>query len=206
MDALILVDLQNDFCPGGALPVPEGDQIMPLVNRLQGHFDLVVATQDRHPAGHGSFAVNHDGGKPGEMAELAGLPQMLWPSHCVEGTPGAEFHPALDTSRIGHVVAKGADPTVDSYSGFFDNGRRNDTGLGGWLRERGIDAVDVCGLALDYCVKFTAIDAARLGFCTSVVVDACRAVDVHAGDGDRALEELRRAGVAIVGERERSGG
>ncbi|HQP33992.1 MAG TPA: bifunctional nicotinamidase/pyrazinamidase [Polyangiaceae bacterium] len=206
MRALILVDLQNDFLPGGALAVRQGDQVIEPANRLQTAYDLVVATQDWHPADHGSFATQHLWRSPGEVIELDGLEQVLWPPHCVQGTFGAELSDAVDRTRIARVFRKGMDPKVDSYSGFFDNGRRNDTGLGGWLRERGIDAVDVCGLALDYCVKFTAIDAARLGFCTSVVVDACRAVDVHAGDGDRALEELRRAGVAIVGERERSGG
>lgn len=205
MRALILVDLQNDFLPGGALAVRQGDQVIEPANRLQAAYDLVVATQDWHPADHGSFATQHLWRNPGEVTCLEGLEQVLWPPHCVQGTWGAELSAELDRTRIARVFRKGMDRKVDSYSGFFDNGRRNDTGMGAWLREQGIDAVDVCGLALDYCVKFTAIDAARLGFRTSVLIDACRAANLHAGDGERAVEELRRAGVAIVGEQERSG-
>ncbi|MDT7602209.1 MAG: nicotinamidase/pyrazinamidase [Acidobacteriota bacterium] len=183
MDALILVDIQNDFCPGGSLAVADGDKIVPVVNELQKHFSLVVATKDWHPPGHSSFAT-------------------LWPPHCVQGTEGAEFVPALDTSRLAHVFLKGTDPAVDSYSGFFDNEHRRSTGLGEYLRAQGVTDVFVCGLATDYCVKFTALDALRLGFQTSVVANACRGVEVTAGDSARAVEEMRAAGAQIIESRD----
>jgi nicotinamidase/pyrazinamidase len=198
MNVLILVDLQNDFVPGGALAVPEGDAIVPLINEILPRFDLVVATQDWHPADHGSFAANHLGRKVYEVIDLAGLPQVLWPVHCVQGTAGAALVPSLDTSRIARVFQKGTDPAVDSYSGFFDNGHRKATGLGDYLRERGVARVYVCGLATDYCVKFTALDAKQLGFETSFIEDASRGVNVKPGDVDRAVEEMRRAGVQIM--------
>ena len=198
MKALILTDLQNDFCPGGALPVPEGDRVVPLANALQDRFDLVVATQDWHPANHGSFAANHPGKRPGDVIELAGLPQVLWPVHCVAGTPGAELHPALGRSRIARVFRKATDPTVDSYSGFFDNGRRRATGLDAYLREQGVGEVYICGLATDYCVKFTALDAVALGLTTWLVEDACRGVELHPGDVARAIDAMRAAGVRLV--------
>ena len=198
MKALILVDLQNDFLPGGALAVPKGDVIIPLANRLQTHFNLVVATQDWHPANHGSFAANHPGKQPYEMIDLHGLMQVLWPVHCVQDTPGAALRADLDRTRITEVFHKGTDPAVDSYSGFFDNGKRKATGLGDWLRSRWIQQVYVMGLATDYCVRATALDARALGFDVWVVQDGCRAVEVKPGDGDRAIAELRGAGCAIV--------
>ena len=198
MNALILVDLQNDFCPGGALPVPEGDLIIPIVNRLQRQFDLVVATQDWHPADHGSFAANHPGKRPGEVIELAGLPQILWPVHCVQDTPGADFHPALDRSAIARVFRKGIDPNIDSYSGFFDNGRRRSTGLGDYLKSHGVRRVCVCGLATDYCVKCTALDAADAGFETCLAEDACRGVNLRPGDVQAAIDQMRQSGVRVI--------
>jgi nicotinamidase/pyrazinamidase len=205
MKALILADLQNDFCPGGALPVREGDQVVPVANRLLRAFDLAVATQDWHPADHCSFAANHPGKRPGDpgkrpgdVIEVAGLRQVLWPVHCVQGTPGAEFHAALDSRRIARVFRKGADPMVDSYSGFFDNARRRATGLGDYLREQGVVEVYVCGLTTDYCVKATALDAVSLGFATRLIEDACRGVDLQPGDIARAIAEMRAAGVGIV--------
>lgn len=198
MKALILVDLQNDFCPGGALPVPEGDAVIPLANALQSRFDLVVATQDWHPPHHASFAASHPGRTPGEVIEVEGLVQVLWPVHCVEGTWGAEFHPALDRTRIAQVFRKGTDPRIDSYSGFFDNGRRHSTGLADYLRQQGATEVFVCGLATDYCVKLTALDAVELGFATRVVLDACRGVDLQPGDVRRAVDEMRSRGVGLV--------
>jgi nicotinamidase/pyrazinamidase len=183
MDALILVDIQNDFCPGGSLAVKEGDEIVPVVNELQKKFDLVVATKDWHPPNHSSF-------------------ESLWPPHCVQNTEGAEFVAGLDTSGIAHTFLKGTDPAVDSYSGFFDNEHKLSTGLGDWLRAQGVTGVTVAGLATDYCVKFTALDALRLGFETTVVADACRGVEVNAGDTERAVEEMRRAGARIVESRE----
>ena len=195
MPALIVTDVQNDFCPGGALAVPEGDRIVPLINRIQPRYDLVVATQDWHPRDHGSFAANHLGRSPGEIIELAGLPQVLWPVHCVQDTPGAEFHPALNLDRVAHVFRKGTDPRIDSYSGFFDNAHRVSTGLGEYLREWGVKEVHICGLATDYCVKFTALDAVALGLETYLLEDACRGVELHAGDVRQAIEEMRRSGV-----------
>jgi nicotinamidase/pyrazinamidase len=195
--ALILVDIQNDFCPGGTLAVPKGDEVVAAANRLIAAAGLVVATQDWHPADHGSFAANHPGKAPFTLAELGGLPQVLWPAHCVQWSAGALFHPGLDTRRIARVFAKGTDAGIDSYSGFFDNGRRKATGLGGWLKAQGVDAVLVCGLATDYCVKATAIDAVGLGFRTTVVEDACRGVGLAANDIPDALAAMRAAGVAI---------
>jgi len=200
MKSLIIVDMQNDFCPGGALPVPEGDRVVEVINRIQPKFDLVVATQDWHPAEHGSFAANHPGRSPGERIELAGLPQILWPVHCVQDTPGAELHPRLDCSRIARVFHKGTDPSVDSYSGFFDNGRRTSTGLGEYLKDQGVTDVYVCGLATDYCVNATALDAVALGFKTYLLEDGCRGVELREGDVQRAIEEMRRQGVVIVRE------
>ena len=198
IDALILVDIQNDFVPGGALSVPEGDQVVPLANRLQQCFDLIVATQDWHPATHGSFATNHVGRKPGDVINLNELPQTLWPTHCVQNTPGADFVPGLDQTRWSKVFPKGARPEIDSYSGFFDNGRRNATGLGDYLRERGATNLYLLGLATDYCVKFTALDARHLGFKTSLIEDATRGVDLKPGDVVRAIKEMKDAGVAVV--------
>ena len=197
MKALIIVDLQNDFCPGGALPVKEGDRIVPLVNALQKSFDLVVATQDWHPPDHLSFASQHHK-PPGEVITLSGLPQVLWPDHCVQGSRGAAFVPGLDTAKMDRVFQKGTDREIDSYSGFFDNGHRKSTGLGDYLKAKGVDEVYIVGLATDYCVKYTALDAAALGFRTHVVDDACRGVELKEGDVARALEEMRRAGVHIT--------
>lgn len=199
MKALILVDLQNDFMPGGALPVPHGDQVIPVANRVQHSFDLVVATQDWHPRDHGSFAANHPGRQPGDVIDLNGLEQVLWPVHCVQETTGAAFAPALDAHRVKRTFRKGTDPAIDSYSGFFDNGQRKSTGLSQYLRDNGVADLYILGLATDYCVKFTALDARRLGFDTHVIEDACRGVELRAGDGRAALEEMSRAEVTIIG-------
>jgi nicotinamidase/pyrazinamidase len=198
MKALILVDIQNDFVPGGALSVPEGDQIVPTVNQLQSGFDLVVATQDWHPANHGSFAANYPGRLPGDFINLNGLPQILWPTHCVQGTPGADFVPGLQRTKWDRVFVKGTDPEVDSYSGFFDNGHRRATGLADYLREKGVTDLYVAGLATDYCVKFTVLDALKLGFKTHLIEDACRGVNLHPGDARRAVDEMKNAGVVVV--------
>lgn len=197
MKALIIVDPQNDFCPGGALPVKEGDQIVPVVNRLQPEFDLVIATQDWHPKNHKSFAGNHQK-KVGEMIELHGLDQILWPDHCVQGTWGAEFVAGLKTERIERIFQKGTDPEIDSYSGFFDNGHQKPTGLGDYLKARGVTDVYLAGLATDYCVKFTALDAVALGFRAHVISDACRGVDLKEGDVEKAVAEMRAGGVAVL--------
>lgn len=196
--ALVLIDLQNDFVPGGALPVARGSEVVPIVNRLQQLFELVVATLDWHPSNHCSFAANHPGKKPGDVMALNGVPQILWPVHCVQNTPGAAFVAGLNTRRVEKVFQKGTEPDIDSYSGFFDNGHRKATGLADYLRSRGTAEVFVVGLATDYCVKFTAIDSVHLGFKTHLIEDACRGVELQPGDVARALEEMRQAGVTIM--------
>jgi nicotinamidase/pyrazinamidase len=198
MNALLLVDIQNDFLPGGALAVPDGDAIIPLANKLQTKFPLVVATQDWHPPNHGSFAANHPGRTPFEQIDLHGLAQILWPVHCVQNTPGAELAPALQREHIAKIFPKGTDPDIDSYSGFFDNGHRRATGLAEWLKTRGVTDIYLCGLATDYCVRFSALDAVSLGFETHLVEDACRGVNLRPGDVARAVEEMRRAGVGML--------
>jgi nicotinamidase/pyrazinamidase len=198
-NALVLVDLQYDFCPGGALAVPHGDQVVTIANRVARRFDLVVATQDWHPREHGSFAANHAGAKPYDVIDLDGLEQVLWPVHCVQGTRGADLHAELDRSRIARVFHKGTDPRVDSYSGFHDNGRRKSTGMGEWLMTQGVTSLYVLGLATDYCVKFTALDGVADGFGVYLVEDGCRAVDLAPGDGERAIESMRAGGVTVIG-------
>ena len=198
MDALILVDIQNDFLPDGALPVPAGDEVISVANRLLSAFEFCVATQDWHPADHGSFAANHSGRQPGDVIDLHGLRQVLWPTHCVQGTSGALLAGELETSRLVKIFRKGMDPTVDSYSGFFDNGHRQATGLGDFLCERQVTDVFVAGLATDYCVKFTTLDARELGFSTHLINDGCRGVDLRAGDIARSLDEMEKAGVRII--------
>jgi nicotinamidase/pyrazinamidase len=200
--ALLLIDLQNDFLPGGALAVPNGHEVIPVANEAQKKFDLIVATQDWHPPDHGSFAANHPGKQAGEVIDLAGLPQILWPAHCVQGTPGAEFAPGLDRSRWTAVFTKGTDPAVDSYSGLFDNGRRRSTGLGNFLKGRGITDVYVMGLATDYCVKWTALDAVEFGFQVILIADGCRGVDLRPGDSESALAAMRTSGVQIISSKE----
>jgi nicotinamidase/pyrazinamidase len=198
MRALLLIDLQYDFCPGGALAVARGDETIPVANRLMPGFSTIVATQDWHPPDHGSFAVNHPGKQPYEVGELAGLPQVLWPAHCVQGTRGAELHRQLDRNLLTEVFRKGTDPQIDSYSGFYDNGHRKSTGLGDWLKARDITDLVILGLATDYCVKFTALDARQLGFAVTVVTDGCRGVDIDPGDSDKAFAEMRAAGATLV--------
>jgi len=200
MKALILVDIQNDFLPGGALAVPDGDQVIAPANALidRGRFDLIVATQDWHPRDHGSFAANHPGKKIYDKIDLNGLPQTLWPVHCVQHTRGAELSETLRRDRIGHVFQKGTDPGIDSYSGFYDNGHRKSTGLADYLKAQGVDEVFICGLATDYCVNFTALDARQLGFKTTLIEDACRGVNIRPNDSADAIEAMRREGVSVV--------
>lgn len=195
---LLIVDVQHDFLPGGALSVTGGDELIPIINALQAYFGHVVATQDYHPADHGSFATQYPGKSPGERIDLAGLSQILWPVHCVQGSAGADFPASLEQLRWDTIFQKGKNPAVDSYSGFFDNARRGDTGLANYLKERGIDRVFVCGLALDYCVKFTALDAQSLGFTTFLITDATRAVNLHPQDGEAALREMQGAGIQLI--------
>lgn len=201
MRALIVVDMQNDFMPDGALPVPEADEIIPRVNALMKAFegDYVVATQDWHPPDHGSFASNNPGARPGDLGILGGIEQVMWPDHCVQGTRGAEFVEGLETERFDAVFQNGTDPLVDSYSGFYDNARREKTGLAEALRGKGVDEVYVCGVATDYCVKFTVLDALLEGFSTYVVAEATRGVNLKPGDAERALEEMAEAGAQVIG-------
>jgi nicotinamidase/pyrazinamidase len=196
--ALTLVDLQNDFLPGGALAVPEGDAVIPVANALISRFDHVVATQDWHPPDHQSFARQHPGHKPYDLIDLHGLPQVLWPPHCIQDTAGAAFAPGLDAEGIRHVVQKGTDRDIDSYSAFFDNGHRKATGMEALLRALGVTKLFVLGLATDYCVKFTALDARQLGFEVVLVEDGCRGVNLKPTDSEEAITELRRAGVSVV--------
>jgi nicotinamidase/pyrazinamidase len=176
-DVLVVVDVQNDFCPGGALAVPKGDEIVPLLNRLGGAFPNVVMTQDWHPKDHHSFASVHPGKAPHEMIEASYGAQMLWPDHCVQGTSGAEFHHDLVLPNATLIIRKGFRPAIDSYSAFFENDRQTQTGLAGYLRERGLKRVFLAGLAFDFCVGYSAIDAVRQGFAALVIEDACRAID-----------------------------
>ncbi len=198
MDGLILVDLQNDFMPSGALAVADGDATVPVANALAGRFETVVATRDWHPTNHGSFVTAHPHLAVGDLTTLGGLEQVVWPVHCVQETHGTAFHDGLDMTQVDEIVSKGTDPDIDSYSAFFDNGHRRATGLETYLRNRGVDRVYVLGLATDYCVKYTALDAQRLGFETWVVEDGCRGVELKPGDADAAIHEMRDAGVRMV--------
>lgn len=200
MKALIVVDVQNDFVPGGALAVTDGDQVVPVINGIMDQFDLVIATQDWHPEGHGSFAAKDD--EVGTVVNLQGLEQVLWPEHCVQGNYGAEFVKGLATDKLDAVFQKGTDPGIDSYSGLFDNGRLKATGLDQYLKDNNVQQAFVTGLATDYCVKFTALDVVGLGIETVLVEDACRGVNLAEGDVDRAVEEMKCAGVKLVQSQE----
>ena len=198
MNALLLIDIQNDFLPGGALAVAHGDEVVPVANRLMSKYELIVATQDWHPANHRSFASQHPAHRVGDIVTLNGLEQILWPDHCVAGTSGASFAPALNTELINRIVRKGTARDIDSYSGFFDNARRKGTGLENYLRGMNVDEVHLIGLATDYCVKFTALDAVDLGFATTVFTDGIRGVDLCDGDCQKAITEMASAGVDVV--------
>lgn len=195
--ALIVIDVQNDFCPGGKLAVADGDAILPAVNRLIGEFEHVVLTQDWHPAGHSSFASSHPGRAPFEDIDMAYGRQTLWPDHCVQGTEGAAFHPALAWTKVELVIRKGFRVGIDSYSAFFENDHETPTGLGGYLKERGIDTVTLCGLATDYCVAYSALDAVSLGFKADVRLEACRGIDLG-GSVATMIGRMREAGVTIA--------
>lgn len=194
--ALIVIDVQNDFCPGGALAVTDGDQIVPGINDLMTQADAVVLTQDWHPAGHSSFASSHQGHDPYALIQMPYGPQVLWPDHCIQGSPGAAFHADLKTDRADMIIRKGFNPAIDSYSAFFENDHQTPTGLEGYLRTRGIKALTMVGLATDFCVNFSAVDAARLGFDVTVRMDLCRAIDLD-GSLVAAVEGMRAAGVTL---------
>ena len=197
MRALLIVDVQNDFCPGGALEVPEGDEVVPVINNLVGAFDHVLQTQDWHPAGHQSFASSHPQHDPYDVIEVGYGEQVLWPDHCVEGTDGASFHPDLDTTHTELVLRKGFRPEIDSYSAFFENDGETRTGLAGYLRERGIDTLYVCGLATDFCVKWSAVDGRAEGFDVFVVEEATRGIDQN-GSLAQAWKDMNDAGVQVI--------
>lgn len=195
--ALIVIDVQNDFCPGGALAVADGDAIVPGINALMAECDAVVLTQDWHPVGHSSFASQHDGKKPLELVDMPYGPQVLWPDHCVQGSPGANFHPDLTVDRADLIIRKGYNKAIDSYSAFFENDHVTPTGLEGYLRTRGIEQLTMVGLATDFCVNFSAVDAAKLGFAVTVREDLCRAIDFD-GSLAAARDGMRAAGVTLV--------
>lgn len=197
MKALVVIDPQNDFCPGGALAVADGDSIMLPINAMMGAFDLVILTQDWHPQGHSSFASSHDGAAPFSLTEMPYGPQVLWPDHCIQGSDGAAFHPALDTVRADAVIRKGSNPAVDSYSAFFENDKATATGLAGLLRDRGCTDLTMVGLATDYCVAWSALDGVANGFRVEVRLPACRAIDLD-GSLDTSLANMRAAGVELV--------
>ncbi|MEC8643084.1 MAG: bifunctional nicotinamidase/pyrazinamidase [Pseudomonadota bacterium] len=197
MKALVVIDPQNDFCPGGALAVADGDSIMQPINEMMDTFDLVILTQDWHPQGHSSFASSHDGAAPFSLTEMPYGPQVLWPDHCIQGSDGAAFHPALDTVRADAVIRKGSNPAVDSYSAFFENDKATATGLAGLLRDRGCEDLTMVGLATDYCVAWSALDGVANDFRVEVRLPACRAIDLD-GSLDKALGDMRDAGVTLV--------
>ncbi|MEM9350364.1 MAG: bifunctional nicotinamidase/pyrazinamidase [Pseudomonadota bacterium] len=195
--ALVVIDVQNDFCPGGALAVPDGDMIVPGVNALMDDFAAVILTQDWHPAGHSSFASSHVGQEPYSLIEMPYGPQVLWPDHCIQGSSGAAFHNDLRVDRADMIIRKGYDPAVDSYSAFFENDHTTPTGLEGYLRTRGISNLTIVGLATDFCVNFSAVDAAKAGFEVTVRSDLARAIDLD-GSLDAALEGMKSVGVKVA--------
>ena len=195
--ALIVIDVQNDFCPGGALAVPEGDQIVPGINALMDDFDTVVLTQDWHPAGHSSFASSHDGKSPYELIDMPYGPQVLWPDHCVQGSAGSVLHADLNVTRANVIIRKGTNPAIDSYSAFFENDQKTPTGLEGYLKTLGVTEITMVGLATDFCVQFSALDAARLGFKVTVREDLCRAIDLD-GSLQAAKNAMDAAGISRI--------
>ena len=198
MKALIVIDPQNDFCPGGALAVAGGDEIMSQINAMMDDFDIVVLTQDWHPAGHSSFASSHDDAMPFTLIEMPYGPQVLWPDHCIQASAGAAFHPALNTDRADAIIRKGMNPSVDSYSAFFENDKTTATGLAGLLKGRGCNDLTMVGLATDYCVAWSALDGAAQGFKVEVLLSACRAIDLD-GSLDGALANMHGAGIRLAG-------
>lgn len=201
-NALMVVDIQNDFCPGGALAIRDGDRVIPIINQIQPVFDTIIATQDWHPPEHVSFAENHPGKKVYDVIDINGISQVLWPPHCVSGTTGADFHPGLETRRFKVILHKGTNPDLDSYSIFLENDKKTPTGMTGYLRSLEITRVFLSGLATDYCVFYSALDAVSFGFETSVVIDACRGVDVPSGNTEKAIRFMKRSGVKIISSQE----
>lgn len=201
-NALIVIDVQNDFCPGGNLAVNEGDQVVPVINSMSSKFYKVIATQDWHPANHLSFAKNHPGKKVYEVVDLKGISQVLWPEHCVQGTEGAQFHPQLNTDCFHLILRKGTNPEIDSYSAFMENDKKTPTGLEAYLKGLGIEQIFLCGLATDYCVFYSAMDAISLKFETYVIIDACKGVDFPEGNIEKALNTMKEKGIKIINSSE----
>ncbi|MDX1636951.1 MAG: bifunctional nicotinamidase/pyrazinamidase [Balneolaceae bacterium] len=197
MNALLVIDVQNDFCPGGALEVPNGDEVVPLINHLSDKFDTIIQTQDWHPEGHSSFASSHEGKEPFDIIEMHYGEQTLWPDHCVQGTPGAEFHSGLDTKKTQLIVRKGFRTDIDSYSAFYENDNDTTTGLTGYLRERNIETLYAVGLATDFCVKWSVVDGLREGFDVIVIEDAVRGIDID-GSVEQAWKEMKDAGARRI--------
>lgn len=199
MKALLLVDIQNDFLPGGALAVPNGDHIIPLIKEMVHYpFDLIIATKDWHPSDHGSFFNNHANKKIGDFVDLSGVQQILWPAHCVQGTWGSEFAPGWDTTQVDKIIYKGEDSSIDSYSTFFDNAERRSTGLESYLKAKSVNELYVAGLATDYCVKYSVLDAIQLGFSPYVIVDACRGINLMPNDSHAAFQVMQKAGAVLL--------
>jgi nicotinamidase/pyrazinamidase len=198
-DLLLIIDVQNDFCPGGALAVADGDAVVPAINRVAARFNHVALTQDWHPVGHSSFATSHPGSSPFASIAMPYGPQTLWPDHCIQGTPGSDFHPKLETQRAEFIVRKGFQAAIDSYSAFFENDRRTPTGLAGYLSERGMKRIFLAGLATDFCVYYSAVDARKLGFDAVLIEAGCRAIDL-AGSLDAAWAGMASAGVQRIGD------
>lgn len=196
--ALIIVDLQNDFMEGGSLAVPEANQVIPVANNVQHVFEFIIATKDWHPENHGSFASNHPHHQPGDVVKLAGLSQILWPNHCVQNTKGAEFVAGFNTQSINKIFYKGIDPQIDSYSAFFDNAHRRSTGLSEFLQQQGIEEIYLLGVATDYCVKYSVLDACQLGLKVYLIEDGCRGVNLHADDSLKAFAEMEAAGAIVI--------
>lgn len=202
MKALLIVDMQNDFMPDGPLGVPGAHEIIPLINQLMKQFPLVVACQDWHPKDHTSFAINHPGAKEGEAIELSGIRQVLWPAHCVQNSPGAQLVSDLDGSKIDHVIHKGTDKWIDSYSTFFDNAHRKKTSLADYLFEQDVDTIYLVGVATDYCIYFSALDALELGFKVHIIKDGCRGINLHQGDVEKAMKTLKEKGAHLISSEE----
>lgn len=198
MKALILIDLQYDFLPNGSLAVDRSDEILPIINNIQLKFDHIIATRDWHPANHKSFASNHNGKKPGDIIELQGLQQVLWPDHCVQGSPGAEITANINQAKIDYIIYKGTNTEIDSYSAFFDNGRLKQTELDSYLKRNEISTIYVAGLTTDYCVYFTVLDGLSLGYNIFVIEDACRAVNLNPGDSEKVLKDMKEKGAKII--------
>jgi nicotinamidase/pyrazinamidase len=199
---LLVIDVQRDFCPGGALAVHGGDRIIPLINKIMEKFERVVATQDWHPGEHTSFAVNHKGKKALDTVEAHGITQVLWPAHCVQGTEGADFHPDLEKRYFNLILRKGMNPEIDSYSAFFENDKTTSTGLEYYLKGLGLSHVYICGLATDYCVYYSAMDALKLGFQTLLIEDATQGVDLPSGSVANAIAQMKNAGIKVIGSSE----